>query len=692
MGYAWVIPFAAAAANLVILIAVLFRGRRDRVAYTFAAMTVTIVGWNLALFSLYFFDDENRAEWWSRIFRVGICLAPAATFHATLALAGHPRKSWRTLLLSGYAAGLLLAAANLQGMLVRRLIPDRWGWYILPTPLYSVIAVLLVVYLLLSMGIMWDCYRHPVSARQHTQAKFFFLAAIVQVPFVFTNLLHVYGINILPLGNLGNVVWVGLIAYAIVRHRFMDVDYLVRKIVSFALAAVAVLTPGTLGLVALAGHLGSKDPLLMGTSGATLGLIAALLVPMLQKALETHVHRAFFPHRYDYRLRLRDLAAELVHVLDERALVARLGQSLSDILEVDCCEIYLRDPTSRRLAFAYPVRDDDAHPPESVCRELETLTAPVLADELAARESYLVPFFRDRGWEVAVPLRINERLTGLVALGRDREFRLVSGEDLTLLETVAGGASVALENARLSQELRRSEAVLQRANRLSSLGMLAAGIAHEIRNPLTAVKTFLDLLPTRLDDKEFLTTFRDLSASELRRVTNLINDLLALGKSTTAERRPVAIEPTIEPVVRLMESTARKRGLEMRIDIEAHAPEVLADADQLKQIVLNLLLNAIEANASGNGHVRLAVVSPGPDVVTIEINDDGPGIPAEQLDTIFEPFFTTKETGTGLGLALVHQMVVEHHGEITVESEVGEGTTFRVSLPTAQSEMLRTGT
>jgi signal transduction histidine kinase len=513
----------------------------------------------------------------------------------------------------------------------------------------------------------------------------------VQVPFVFANLLHVYGVKILPLGNLGNVVWVGLIAYAIARHRFMDVDYLVRKFVSFGLAAVAVLTPGTLGLIALAGHLGAKDPLLMGSAGAVLGLIAALLVPAMQKALETRVHRAFFPHRYDYRLRLRDLAAELVHVLDEHELVTRLGQAIGEVLEVERCEIYLRDPTSRLLAFAYPVRDDDAHPPESVCRELETLTEPVLTDELVASESPLVPFFRDRGWEVAVPLRIHDRLTGLLALGRDREFRLVSGEDLSLLEAVAGGASVALENARLSQELRRSEAVLQRANRLSSLGMLAAGIAHEIRNPLTAVKTFLDLLPTRIDDKEFLTHFRDLSAGELRRVTNLINDLLALGKSTTAERRPVSIESTIEPVVRLMESTARKRQLEMRIDIEPDVPEVLADADQLKQIVLNLLLNAIEASVAG-GHVGLAVSCSGPDTVTIEVNDDGPGIPAAQLDTIFEPFFTTKETGTGLGLALVHQMVVEHNGEISVESEPGEGTTFRVSLPTAHAEMLRTGT
>ena len=130
-------------------------------------------------------------------------------------------------------------------------------------------------------------------------------------------------------------------------------------------------------------------------------------------------------------------------------------------------------------------------------------------------------------------------------------------------QTAQREIAVALENSRLSRELRRSEAFLARANRLSSLGMLAAGIAHEIRNPLTAVKTFLDLLPQRIDDKEFLGQFRDLSLAELKRVTDLIAELLTLGKSTNVTRSDVDLIATIEPVVRLMDSTARKRQVIM---------------------------------------------------------------------------------------------------------------------------------
>lgn len=145
---------------------------------------------------------------------------------------------------------------------------------------------------------------------------------------------------------------------------------------------------------------------------------------------------------------------------------------------------------------------------------------------------------------------------------------------------------------------------------------------------------------------------------------------------------------TLEPVLRLMQSTARKRGIELAYDLPPELPPLWADADQLKQIVLNLLLNAIEASRADTRVELSAVRMDGR--VTLAVVDRGPGIPRDQLDDIFHPFFTTKETGTGLGLALVHQMVIDHGGEITVDSQVGRGTTFRVSLPTAQA-LARTG-
>jgi len=686
------IPLIAAVANLIICVPVLRHGIHRPLLRAFAWMTLTLVAWNLDIFSLYYFTDMDTAAWFSRLFRTGVCLAPAAVFHAILTLSESRGRLWSTLLAVGYVIGAALSIANWEGYLVSGLTPHVWGWYVHPTRLYSVMSAFLVVYLALSIERVSHAYRHPSSPRQLVQAKFWCLAAVVQTPFTLTNLLPVYGINVYPLGNLGNALYIWVVAYAIVRHRLMDVDYVIRKGVSFSLASIVVLLPGSLGLTVLSRMLGSEEPLIVTCAAVALALVAVLLIPTLQEALETRVHRAFFPQLYDYRRRLRELAADLVHILDRDALLRRLGESLGDILCVETCQIFVQDEESRQLASAYPAPTTAETMPGEFLRGLENLAEPVLASEVESISPSAGALFRANGWEVGIPLRMNERLTGFVALGQNKDFRIFSGEDLQLLATVAAGASVALENACLSRQLRHSEIVLERANRLSSLGMLAAGIAHEIRNPLVAVKTFLDLLPQRVNDPEFMSSFRDLSLSELRRVTNLITDLLALGKSTTAERRSVEVAATVEPVARLMESTARKRNVELVVKIQPTVPPVWADPDQLKQILLNLLLNAIEMSPAG-GHVVLEVRRPwaSTDTVVLEVRDEGPGIAPDQQKNIFHPFFTTKETGTGLGLALVHQMVVEHGGEITVDSEVGRGSVFRVTLPTTQVELAKTG-
>src|SRR5262249_29469353 len=162
-------------------------------------------------------------------------------------------------------------------------------------------------------------------------------------------------------------------------------------------------------------------------------------------------------------------------------------------LDAEGCEIFIRDEERRALTLVYPVSEHPPTLPEDVERFLEGLREPILASEIEAEDAATADVFHVHAWEVGVPLLINERLVGFVGLGRNKDFRIFSGEDLKILATVAAGASVALENAALSRQLRHSEIVLERANRLSSLGMLAAGIAHEIRNPLVAVKTFLDL-------------------------------------------------------------------------------------------------------------------------------------------------------------------------------------------------------
>lgn len=690
MGLHSVFPAVAAIANFIIAVAVLRRSAQDRVARIFAGVSVCLVSWNLGIFSLFHFSDPQLAESWSRIFRTGIVFAPTLVFHMSVALRNCRGLAWTSLLALGYASSSVLAIANFAGLLVHGVDEHYWGWYIVATPLYTGVTIHLAVYLLLSMERMYSAYRYPSSPRIRVQAKFWFLATLVASVFSITNLATIYGFHIYPLGSLGNVFYAGVIAYAIARHRLMDVDYIVRKFVSFTAALSVIMLPGGVGLYELARFVGADEPLILVLAAVALALLGVVLVPTLQAALESRVQQAFFPRRYDYRQRLRRFSANLVHVLDEKALIRQLGDTLSEILDVEFCRIYLDRNREDGFEPAYPAEDPGAPLAPLVAHACRRMTEPLLVSEVDRLNGVAARKLRDEGVEVILPLRIEDRVTGVILLARNRDFLLISTEDLQLLATVAASASVALENSRLSEELRRSEAVLARANRLSSIGTLAAGIAHEIRNPLTAVKTFLDLLPERQDDRDFVDQFRTLSLSELKRVTDLINDLLAMGRSTTTQRRVVSLAECIEPVVRLLESQARKRQVTIVFEPDAHLSPVHADADQLKQIVLNLVLNAIDASPPETTvTIRTFEDAEGP---AFEVEDQGVGIPPERLDDIFEPFYTTKKTGTGLGLALVHQMIVEHGGTVTVDSEVGQGTLFTVFLPAADQTLRATGT
>ena len=238
------------------------------------------------------------------------------------------------------------------------------------------------------------------------------------------------------------------------------------------------------------------------------------------------------------------------------------------------------------------------------------------------------------------------------------------------------------------KELKESQNTLRRADRLSSLGLLTAGLAHEIRNPLVAIRTFTQLLPERYNDAEFRDGFQGLALKEVDRICGLINDLLSFARPSRPKVVQENMNDVIDGITRILESEAKEKNVEITRDFTAGLPTVWIDREQMKQVFMNLILNAIQAMKSEGGalsistrfHSRDQSGQPG-QFVQVEIRDTGVGIPEENLDHIFDPFFTNKDEGSGLGLSISHQIVQEHGGFITVESKVGVGTSFSVNIP-----------
>jgi len=233
-------------------------------------------------------------------------------------------------------------------------------------------------------------------------------------------------------------------------------------------------------------------------------------------------------------------------------------------------------------------------------------------------------------------------------------------------------------------EKKELEDRVKRADRLAALGTLAAGLAHEIKNPLTAIRTFVQLMPERHERPDFLEKFNRTVPRELDRVNNLLEDLLDLVRRPILNITRVQVAELVERVLETMEPEIEMRGVVVDCVIHASIKPVRADAEYLSRAIFNIVLNAVQAMPQGG---TLGISSevrnvPGEEeAVLINISDDGFGIPEEYLDQIFNPFFTDKEGGTGLGLAVTNKIIEDQDGSITVRSERGKGTDFTISLP-----------
>jgi len=229
----------------------------------------------------------------------------------------------------------------------------------------------------------------------------------------------------------------------------------------------------------------------------------------------------------------------------------------------------------------------------------------------------------------------------------------------------------------LSDRQRQADESLRRAEQLTTLGEMAAGMAHEVKNPLAAIRSSAQILRDRTEGKE--TELAGIVVGEVDRLDKVVKDFLEYARPAPIEREPVRLTQVLDSCVELLAPVVRERSVAINRRWPADETAVRGDPNQLRQAFLNLMLNAIQAIQPG-GSVELAVSQSGSETRVV-VRDNGPGIPADKLRHVFEPFFTTKVGGAGLGLAIAQRIVAGHGGRLLLESETGKGTTATVILP-----------
>jgi signal transduction histidine kinase len=283
---------------------------------------------------------------------------------------------------------------------------------------------------------------------------------------------------------------------------------------------------------------------------------------------------------------------------------------------------------------------------------------------------------------LAVPLTFAGKAVGVLAVYTQQRHRF-SNDEVKILTTLGDLSAVAIEKGRLLARVVDMEEKLRASERLSALGLLAAEIAHEIRNPLTVMQMLFHALVETMQLDSTSQRDAELISEKMRQMNRILDQVLSFARSSEPIKEPVHALQLFDDVFLLTRHKLQQQDIDVRSSVPDDLPLFRADREQIEQVLLNLILNAAQAMPKG-GLIRLSASVEefeGEPHLALAVRDNGQGMSSEQLDNLFAPFLTTKDSGTGIGLAIVKKIMENHQGKVQVESKLGQGTKFKLLFP-----------
>ena len=696
-------PISALLAALLILtvgISALLRDRRDGTYRAFAAFTFVVAAWQAC--------DFVAMAWESPLWR-WLALWPAATipptaiaffrrFLAQPSIGGRRRPPRVTL------AWTLLAYAGL--IYARVVAPIHTSvWFTLPFGAYVFGGMYRCVY------DMYIQYRATTKRVERARIRYLALGGFIAITLALTDVLPRLGVAWPAVGNILAILYLYFISQTLFRDRLIDVNELVGKMA--VLGSLVVLLWAVYGL--LLSWVGPGRDSLYLLNAVVASFVILILFEPVRTRLEGGINKWLLRQRVELRGRLEALRRELVTVVDVPDMVRRLVTALEESRRVTDGSVFLLDPDGAgfdRVGHIGPPPVDrlDAGGGrafleraragyidlEILRAELDGLPTGAPADRREAMVATITTC-EQLGAGLVFPFLGSAEteqgpwLLGLLIVRDDRSLGAFDLDDIDVFRQLASQAARVIESSQAYERVKERD-------RLAALGEMAAGLAHEIRNPLGAIKGAAQLLlgpdGKPLEAGAESAEFIDIILEEVNRLNAVVTRFLDYARADRAEPGKYAaidLNTVIKKVVALLSAAPEAKGprpIEIRLRVDDLLPHVAADADAMIQVFLNLGLNALQAMPDGGAleilttRRRRSRLGYG-QFAEVRLRDSGVGIPADRLKKLFIPFYTTKSRGTGLGLAIAQRIVSQHGGTIEVRSTAGEGSTFSVFLPAA---------
>ena len=650
----------------------------------FALLAFSTGLWFLAYVFMYNSKNPDAALVFARIGYAGIIMIPVFLWGFTAGYANYP--ILKKLYPIAMCIGLVFLMLNFSGSFITGVYKYFWGFY----PKGGLVLIAFIV---------WFCFVFLVSllvfrklAKERTvssiRARYLFIAFIFAI-FGCTDYLANFGFAVYPVGYLFSTACISVVFYAIVRYRLMDIRIIIKKGLVYAIvtAIVSVLYIIVITTAELVFSRLSYLNLLWFIVPAIV-VLSFVLMPLIDLVQDLVDRTLFRKQRRANQMAMR-FSEGIKEPMDLDELSKYLTRAATRVFKLKGAACFVADPKTNNF-LCTDARGDLARFKGSVFLKNDALAlamakarSTLVSEEL--RDEGLLVRMKQLGISLCVPsisIKNENSLIGFLLGSDPEEARLFSEEDIYLLDSFGGQASVSIENALLYRaQVEEIERTMERS-RMSELGSAAAGVAHEAKNALVSVYAVSQMLALKKQDAAFLETSRTMISSEVERMRILMEGVINYSKPAPLDIKSEKLKDLVEETAVLVRDLAKGKTIAIEVEV---GQEVLVKADKnaLKQVFLNLFLNAIEAIGK-DGRITVSSLSAvhegAHNKVRIFFKDTGPGIPIAKQKKILEPFFTTKEQGTGLGLAIVKKAVEANSGTLGLESAPGQGATFIIEL------------
>ncbi len=579
------------------------------------------------------------------------------------------------------------------------------AFLITPWSHYTVSYVLVTAYVFVSLYLcaffVIARYREISSKRDRIRLRYLLVALLCAATFSLLGILPIAFDFLETWGNVVSILFLYFVSESLLSYRLLDLQELLGR--GLVLTAVAIVLAAVFGVLVLVAG-GFPEVSLFQTFVAS--FIILILFEPLRDKLVGSTSRLFFRERLELRRVLEKLRREIANILDVDLMATVILDTLYENPPTANTSIYLLEeggasyrlighrgvppPDRMDVAAHRSFFDQIKKTPTVLLRETferhlidhDVISEPT-GDTKHARAVLETMSVLHTG--ICIPFIGKNEVLGLLNLLDESSAESFSTEEIARMMAIGEQAAINIENSKNFEKMRERD-------RLAVLGEMSAGLAHEIRNPLGAIKgaaQYLDPTSVGEDAAEFL----KIIIEETDRLNQVVNQFLDYARPYQIHRLPTDVNEVITHCLRVVQAGLEGKRIQCASELQADLPQVESNSQLLTQVFLNLMTNAVDAMPDGGTltvQTRYRLLSPALRLrgtaertgrIEIDIQDTGRGIPPESLQHIFVPFFTTKERGTGLGLAISQRIVEQHGGEIQVRSQFGKGSTFTIVLP-----------